>query len=166
MTVTVSKPFRVYLMRHAAADWPGAGQKDFDRPLSNTGYAHAEMITGMAADKGYRPDLVICSTAVRCRQTADAVRRSMCAEDVEIRYIDALYNGGAETYLEILHSSSPQGSIMLIGHNPAIEECLHVLIGEQALASTIPQGYPAGGLAIIDAADTPSRWQLVDFLQP
>ncbi|MCF1435090.1 histidine phosphatase family protein [Agrobacterium vitis] len=166
MTVTVSNPFRVYLMRHAAADWPGAGQKDFDRPLSNTGYAHAEMITGMAADKGYRPDLVICSTAVRCRQTADAVRRSMCAEDVEIRYVDALYNGGAETYLEILRSSSQQGSIMLIGHNPAIEECLHVLIGEHALASTIPQGYPAGGLAIIDAEDTPSRWQLVDFLQP
>ncbi|MVA55758.1 SixA phosphatase family protein [Agrobacterium vitis] len=166
MTVTVFKPFRIYLMRHAAADWPGAGQKDFDRPLSNTGYAHAELITDMAADKGYRPDLVICSTAARCRQTADAVRRSMCAEDTEIRYVDALYNGGAETYLEILHSSSQQGSIMLLGHNPAIEECLHVLIGEQALANTIPQGYPAGGLAIIDAADTPSRWQLVDFLQP
>jgi len=165
MTVILAKPFRTFLLRHAAADWPAAGQKDFDRPLSNEGYAQAELVIDRAADKGYRPDLVICSTALRCRQTADAVRRSMGADEVEIRFVDSLYNGAADTYLEILRTSVEQTSVMLIGHNPSIEECLHVLVGEQVLAQAIPRGYPTCGLAVIDPADTVSRWQLTDFLE-
>jgi phosphohistidine phosphatase len=84
--------FRLYLLRHAKAAWALPGQKDFDRTLDDAGFADAEIVADIAADRGLRPDLVLCSTAVRCRQTADALRRAM-TEDLDIRYIDALYAG-------------------------------------------------------------------------
>jgi phosphohistidine phosphatase len=160
---------RIYLLRHADSGWPENGQKDFDRSLSDTGYAQAEVVMDAAADRNYRPDLVLCSTALRCRQTADAVRRTLCGEDVPLRYIDELYNGALQVYLEILSATDHAGSVMLIGHNPTISETLEVLIGSDQVGAVIAHGYPPCGLAVLernaDAAASKPDWRAIDFLQ-
>ncbi|KQV81656.1 histidine phosphatase family protein [Rhizobium sp. Root1220] len=155
-------PSRIYLLRHADAAWAGPGQRDFDRPLNQKGYDDAEIIADSAADKGYRPDLVLSSTAVRCRDTANAVRRAM-GETVDMRFVDELYNASPDTYLEIIDSQDV-GSVMLVGHNPTMEQTLEALIGHEAVSRALPNGFPTAGLAIIDF-DGPARgWRLVDFL--
>ncbi len=148
--------FRLYLLRHAKAAWALPGQKDFDRTLDDTGFADAEIVADMAADQGLRPDLVLCSTAVRCRQTADAFRRAM-TEDLDIRYVDELYAGGASVYRDIIGSQAPGlSALMVIGHNPVIEEILRGILGEEAAIKVAPGGYPAGALAVIDFDARPS----------
>ncbi|SMC80907.1 histidine phosphatase family protein [Rhizobium sp. RU36D] len=161
-------PGRIYLLRHAKSGWATPGQRDFDRGLDDEGYAEAEIVTDRAADKGYRPDLVISSTAVRCRETAKAVRRAFPG-DLEFRFIDELYNCPTDTYFEILATLSNIESVLMIGHNPAIEEILGELIGPTALGEAVPEGYPTAGFAVIDHAGEPipdSRhsWRLTDFL--
>ncbi|KQY20904.1 histidine phosphatase family protein [Rhizobium sp. Root483D2] len=147
--------FRLYLLRHAKAAWALPGQKDFDRTLDDTGYADAEIVADMAADKGLRPDLVLCSTAVRCRQTADALRRSM-TEELDIRYVDELYSGSANVYRDIIGSQDPAlSAIMLVGHNPVIEDILRDVIGEDAANKVAAAGYPPGALAAIDFKTRP-----------
>lgn len=161
MTPSNLVPKRIYLLRHAKSGWAEPGGRDFDRSLSDAGFAEAELLAETAADRNYRPDLVIASTAKRCRQTADALKRVFSGL-VDFRYVDELYNAPAETYLEILTSTPDVPALMLVGHNPAIEEVFANLCGSDVVARTVPEGYPTAGLAVIDAAE--ESWRLHDFL--
>jgi len=163
MAAITPPPSRIYLLRHAEAAWATPGQRDFDRPLNDKGYADAEIVADKAADKGYRPDLVVCSTAVRCRDTAEAVRRAMGAT-LDVRFVDELYNASADSYLEIIDAQEAVNSVMLIGHNPTMEQTLEALIGHDALCRALPGGFPTAGLAVLDYDRITARWRLVDFV--
>jgi phosphohistidine phosphatase len=148
--VTLDVPaFRLYLLRHARAGWAEPGQSDFDRTLNDEGFAEAEVIAEEAADQGYKPELVISSTAVRCRQTAEPFRRTM-GEELEIQYVDSLYSGSVDTYAELVFAARQEKSVMLVGHNPMIEEFFHRLIDKAIADTATPFGYPTAGLAILD----------------
>ncbi|MGG7579931.1 SixA phosphatase family protein [Rhizobium sp. Nf11,1] len=162
MTVPLPPPNRIYFLRHAEAAWAEPGQRDFDRPLNEKGYGDAEVIADKAADKGYRPDLLISSTALRCRDTADAVHRAMGVA-LDVNYIDALYNATVDTYVEIVDAQD-KAAVMLIGHNPTIEQALEALIGHEAMVNALPAGFPTAGLAVVDFDASASGWRLIDFL--
>lgn len=168
MTILSPPPFRIYLLRHAQSGWATPGQRDFDRTLDDTGYVEAEQVADKAADRGYTPDLVICSTAARCRQTSDAIRRAISAE-IEFLFVDDLYSGTLSSYLEIIDAQNGVKSVMLIGHNPTMEEVLNALIGPEAAMAAVPGGYPTAGLAVIDhggdlAVAAARPWILTDFI--
>lgn len=158
-------PSRIYLLRHAKSAWALPGQRDFDRPLDDTGFAEAEFIADTASDRGYRPDLVISSTATRCRQTAEAMRR-IFGPELELQYVDALYNGTIDTYIEIMDAQTAYRSVMLVGHNPTMEETFEALVGREVARQRLPEGYPTAGLAVIDDAGSDPHWALHDMLAP
>jgi phosphohistidine phosphatase len=166
MSAAIPPLFRLYLLRHAKAAWANPGQGDFDRVLDEAGFAEAEIVAEMAEDRGLVPDLVLCSTAVRCRQTADALSRAM-GESLNIRYIDSLYTGTADVYRDIIASQGDVASLMVVGHNPVIEEILRESLGDVA-NDVIPIGFPPGGLAAIDFEGRPfeARGNLVAWLDP
>jgi phosphohistidine phosphatase len=161
MDLLTPPPFRLYLMRHASAAWPGPGQSDFDRPLDARGYAEAELVAERAADLGYRPDRVIVSTARRCRETAEPLRR-VFDEELDIRFSDSLYHGSASVYAEIIAAQSDCQSVLLIGHNPSIEELFSDLVGHESSEPYAGTGYPPAGFAVLDSSD--SGWSITRFL--
>ena len=163
MAATLPPPYRIYLLRHADAVWAQPGQRDFDRPLNEKGYADAEIVADKAADRGYKPELLLSSTALRCRDTADAMHRAM-GTSVEIRFVDELYNASPDIYLEIIDAQKSVNSVMLVGHNPTMEQTLEALIGHDALAQALPDGFPTAGLGVLDYDDVASIWRLTDFL--
>jgi phosphohistidine phosphatase len=171
MAILNPPPFQIFLLRHAKSGWAEPGQHDFDRTLDAEGYAEAEIVADKAADRGYRPDLVLSSTAMRCRQTADAVRRAI-SETIEPLFIDELYNGSLGIYSEVLSAQHSSSSVMLIGHNPTIQELLGELVGPEEMAAAIPAGYPTAGLAVLEYAGRPEDlqsgpgWVLTDFITP
>ncbi|MDX3925414.1 MAG: histidine phosphatase family protein [Shinella sp.] len=164
-----SAAFRLYLLRHARAGWAESGKTDFDRTLDDEGYAEAEIIAEKLADEGYRPDLVISSTAVRCRETAEALPRAL-GEELDIRYVDSLYQGTVDVYAEIAFAEREQTSVMIVGHNPTIEEFFHRLVGQPVAEAVMPFGFPTGGVAIVDfdvrPGDANSVARLSAFLAP
>ncbi|MDF0699893.1 histidine phosphatase family protein [Rhizobium sp. MC63] len=162
MTVPLPPPNRIYLLRHAQAAAAEPGQRDFDRPLSKKGYGDAEIIADKAADKGYRPDLLISSTALRCRDTADAVHRAV-GVGLDVRYVDALYDATVSTYLEIVDAQEA-AAVMLVGHNPTMEQVLETLIGHEAMVDALPRGFPTAGLAVVDFDASVTAWRLTDFV--
>ena len=170
MSVAPIPVFRIYLLRHARAAWALPGQSDFDRPLDDLGFADAEILADTAADRGYSPGLVLCSTALRCRQTADAFRRAL-REDLEIRHVDALYAGAVNVYRDLIAAQADRASLMVVGHNPVIEETLQECLGNEAAACAIPAGYPPGALAVVDFDVPPTGGplpigRLADWLDP
>lgn len=163
MTLLTPPPERIYLMRHARSGWALPGASDFDRTLSDAGFAEAELVATTAADRGYRPGVVVSSSAARCRQTTEAMRRAFGGA-VELRFVDDLYNAPADSYVDTIAALSGFPSVMIVGHNPAIEELFVSLVGADVANRTIPEGYPTFGLAVLDHDGPEAEWLLRDFL--
>lgn len=169
MQNSAPKALRLFLLRHARSGWALPGQRDFDRSLDDTGYVDAEHLAQMAADQGIRPERILCSTAVRCRETVEPFFRTV-SEDLDIRYIDALYSGPTSVYFELIEAHRHLNSLMLVGHNPMIEQLIHQLIGDDAAREAVPSGYPPAALSILDlpaaADDSAQAATLISLLLP
>ncbi|WP_147177827.1 MULTISPECIES: SixA phosphatase family protein [Alphaproteobacteria] len=163
MIQLASSPERLYLLRHARSGWATPGARDFDRTLDEAGLIEADQVAAEAAARGYRPTRVLSSSAVRCRQTAEAMKRAIDGA-TEFRFVDELYNTPADSYIDLLERSGDVASVMLVGHNPAIEELFTTLVGMDVVNRTIPEGYPTSGLAVLDQDGNGEGWVLRDFL--
>src|SRR3954452_9870575 len=87
---------RLYLLRHAKAGWAAPGMRDFDRPLDPTGCTDADSIGAGMRAREYIPDLVLCSTAKRARETLDWVARHIGSPRAV--FSDSLYSTDAAGY--------------------------------------------------------------------
>jgi phosphohistidine phosphatase len=131
---------RLWLLRHAKSSWDDPALADHDRPLAPRGLKAAGRIARWASDHEVRPDLVLCSTALRARATLDLVVHAL--DDPEIEFEDALYHASAAELLARLRTV-PVGrtGVLMIGHNPG----LHELVG--LLAPPRRDAFPTGALA-------------------
>ncbi|MCX8997675.1 histidine phosphatase family protein [Rhizobiaceae bacterium BDR2-2] len=157
---------RIFLLRHAQAAWPAPGESDFDRALDDRGRAEASVIAGLIAGKGYLADRVVCSAARRCRETAETVCRAF-GRDFPIRIVNELYHGVTDSYLAVIDAETDAATLMIVGHNPTIEELLETLVGSDTAWAVMPGGYPTAGFCVIErnlACET--GWALSDFLTP
>ncbi|MGE0499419.1 MAG: histidine phosphatase family protein [Rhizobiaceae bacterium] len=140
---------RLLLLRHAKAGWAAPGMRDFDRPLDETGRQDSEAIGAVMARANYRPDLVLCSSAVRARETLDGVNSSVTTPT--IRFLDGLYATDAGGYLELIQSADGAETVLVVGHNPMMEDVGIALPGDGDAAANdmIAAGFPTAGLAVI-----------------
>jgi phosphohistidine phosphatase len=109
------------IVRHAKADRP-AGTADEDRPLTQRGHADAAAAGAWLAARGYRPDLVLCSTAKRTRQTWRGVAVALTGSDAPgVHFERALYYGSTDDALDLVRQvPADVGSVFVIGHNPTV----------------------------------------------
>ena len=136
--------FRLYLMRHAHAGWATPNMSDYDRPLDERGRFEARDVAEQALMAGVRPDILVSSPAVRCRQTTAAFLDVF--RDLKAREDEQLYSGGSEAYLGHISQHGDARSLMIIGHNPMIEALAHHLARPSAITGPIAMGYPTAGL--------------------
>lgn len=119
------------LLRHAKSDWDDPTLEDHERPLAARGRQAAPRMARHLTRTPLRPDLVLCSTARRARQTLDLVRPAL--PPVPIVHEDALYTFEASALLDRLRTCPPEARVvMVVGHNPALEDlALHLSSGQQ-----------------------------------
>jgi phosphohistidine phosphatase len=118
---------------------------------------------------GVRPDLVLCSSAVRARQTLDAVLPALGDPAIEIE--SALYTFSGRVLADRLRAvPADVACVMLVGHNPAIHELALTLAGSGERLGELRAKYPTGALAGIDVADRPATGsgagRLLAFVTP
>ncbi|MET0966131.1 MAG: histidine phosphatase family protein [Nakamurella sp.] len=139
------------LMRHAAA---AGGARDEDRPLT----AGGEIAAAEAGEwiRGALPpvDAVLCSAAVRTRQTLAAL-----AIDAPTEYLDELYNGGVEDILEQVGNVAESAqTVLVVGHAPGIPATAYQLVSNDGIAESPLvdelRYFSAGAIAVV-RAETP-----------
>jgi len=126
----------LFLMRHAKSDWNAEYGSDHDRPLNERGLWSARAIgEALAADDAV-PELVITSTAVRARSTAQ-LAADAGGWTSEIVLDPRLYGSGADTVVSVA-AETPTGvdRLMLVGHQPTWSMVVSALTGEQVEMKT------------------------------
>ena len=123
------------LMRHAKSSWANDGQVDWERPLNERGQRDAPHMGQWLRQQGLAPDVVISSTARRAVDTAAAVIDASGFGGEWLRE-GSLYAAEPEAFFEVLHGVPETcGTVLVIAHNPGIEEVIEALTGE---AETMP----------------------------
>ena len=139
---------RLYLLRHAKSSWKDADLADHDRPLAGRGRRAADAIADHMREEAIVPELVLCSTARRARETCERIRPALGAATV--RYEPGLYGASATSLLERLRRLPDDvASVLLIGHNPAIEELAVTLARPSPRRRDLELKFPTGALATL-----------------
>lgn len=156
---------RLLLLRHAKSSWEDPALSDHDRPLAPRGRKAARLIAAHLRADQPQNLLVLCSSARRARETLDLI-----APAGEIQIERALYGASPDQLLARLRRVPDESdTVMLIGHNPAIQALVIDLVGgDSELAA---RKFPTAGLATVTFAGPwhalqMGRCELVGFVRP
>lgn len=139
------------LLRHAKSSWDDSSLDDFERPLNKRGEAAAPRMGQFMAQHGLAPDLILCSTALRARQTLDLVLPRL-PERPQVIYEDSLYLAAASVMLARLHRVDPKlRHVLIVGHDPGMQGLALELAGDgdPKLLQALSAKFPTAGLAVI-----------------
>ena len=124
------------LLRHAKAVEAVPGRNDHERPLRDRGQRAARWVGEASSDR--IPDLVLCSTSVRTRETWAALSRAWNAAP-PVLYERGLYLASPHQLLQRIAALEPATrSVWLIGHNPGIHELARHLADSAEGGSRFP----------------------------
>jgi phosphohistidine phosphatase len=130
----------LHLLRHAKSSWDDPDLADHDRPLAPRGRKAARRIADHLRAEGIAPELVLCSTALRARETLAALL-PVLAGDVDIRLEAELYGAGVDTLLGRLRRvDDAVGSALAVGHNPTLHGLALALTGRGDALEQFPTG--------------------------
>jgi phosphohistidine phosphatase len=130
------------VLRHAKSSWDGPARDDHERPLNPRGRRDAPRMGELVREYGLIPDVVISSDAVRARLTAEAMAEAAHYTG-EILLDERLYMASLDDILLLLRRVRQNAeTVMIVGHNPGLEELVEQLTGER-------QDLPTAALAQI-----------------
>ena len=154
------------LMRHAKSSWKDESLDDHDRPLNKRGKREAPRMGELLRDQQLIPDYILCSSARRARKTAECVAFAAGFRG-ETRITSELYMVPPTRILEVLaQTPDSTSSVLLIAHNPSLEELFERLTNQSRGFSTaaiarLQLDIDAWGQVI----SSPST-EILDFWQP
>ncbi len=143
---------RLIVMRHAKAQ-PFA-TSDHERPLTDRGLASARDVGNHLRDGGFAPDFAVVSSALRTRQTWDALVEAAAITDCTVQFDDAVFTGSPDVVLEALRGAPEDATtVIFVGHNPTAAFVAHHLDdgeGDPDEVSELFKGFPPGAMAVLD----------------
>lgn len=118
------------IFRHAKSSWKDLDLADHDRPLNRRGKRDAPRMGRLLQDEGLIPDLILSSTAKRARKTVAGLLEGS-GTSPEVQFTRDFYHAYPETFIAILSELDDKyEQVMVVGHNPGLEELLEVLTGD------------------------------------
>lgn len=149
---------RLILTRHAKSSWDDPLLPDHDRPLNARGQRAAADLGQWLASRGYLPEEVLCSDALRTRETWDGIAPALPAAPA-VALKPALYHAGADVMLAVLRHAAAD-CVMMVGHNPGIADFAQRIIA-RAPANADFARYPTGATLVADFGA--ATWAEVKF---
>ena len=119
---------KLILMRHAKSDWEEPAGSDFDRPLAKRGRKDAPHMGAWLKKKGLIPERLLASPARRAKETASLVAEELEFDEGRIEWQERIYDASVDDLLKVIEGAAMETScLMLIGHNPGLDELLEFL---------------------------------------
>jgi phosphohistidine phosphatase len=144
---------RLTLFRHAKSGWDEPVTRDFDRPLNAKGKRAAQTMGRHMREQGLAFDRIVASPAVRVIETLEAMFDGYGKRLTPV-WDRRIYLASAATLLEVVQDTPDAvGSLLLVGHNPGLEDLVLALVPDAAddiARVAVEEKYPTASLAQID----------------
>jgi phosphohistidine phosphatase len=162
----------LHLLRHAKSSWKDPALEDHERPLSKRGRSAAKAMAKYMERTEIAPDFVLCSTAVRARQTLNPIAKRL--RPAKVVFENAIYEVPQRRLWMYLWALPEHAEIVLVvGHNPGLHDLALALTDPGSRNhALLPEGkFPTGALATFSFDGRwgdlrPDSAQLVSFIQP
>lgn len=119
---------RLTLLRHAKSDWSLPGQNDWDRPLNKRGQRDAPEMARRLRARRLKPDLILTSPAVRALTTATVMARELKVPAAHVIQDERLYLAPPADLIAVIRELGGESKhLMVLGHNPGMNECANRL---------------------------------------
>jgi phosphohistidine phosphatase len=119
----------IFLLRHAKAENAAPGSADVDRALNERGRQEAQAVGKAVKKRDVKVELVLCSSAVRARETEQLF---IAAAEIAatVRSDERIYEASAQQLQQVISEVADDVTgLLLVGHNPALEDLIRALIG-------------------------------------
>jgi len=146
------------ILRHGQARNAGPSEHDHSRKLTPRGREEAMWAGEALADRNIIPDTVLCSTAIRTRETLAEVQVSF-ADKPNINYSERIYNASENELLNKITATQEDVSrLMVVGHNPGLYQLALSLAkeGDKQMHNNLQMEFPTCSLVVINFEGT---WQ-------
>lgn len=121
-----------------------SGDKDFERRLTPLGYRNCSRMGKLLSDYDVNPDIMISSTAVRARDTAELISEQIKLPPNKIDYLDELYQASVRSLFNFISELDVEyKTVVIVGHNPVL-----IYLGEYLTKKAIGKLVPCGILQI------------------
>ncbi|OEU96838.1 SixA phosphatase family protein [Streptomyces oceani] len=148
--MSVDVPRSIVLLRHAKADWPDVS--DHERPLAERGRKDAPLVGEWLTAHGISPQLTLCSSAARTRETWKLVVTKL-PERPRTIYEDRLYEASTGEIISVLNELPEEvADVLVVGHNPGMQTVAETLAGGvegDSAAHMARRGFPTSALAVL-----------------
>lgn len=158
-------------MRHAKSSWAEAGLSDHDRSLNDRGRRDAPRMADWLQSHRFLPELILCSSARRTRETVDLMCRQW-TRVVPVEYRSDLYHASAGQFWTSATESLDQcRRVLVVGHNPGMQQLLSKFNRDL-------DHFPTSGVAILSPIESRptspndesqthySDWKILEFMAP
>ncbi|MCL2455121.1 MAG: histidine phosphatase family protein [Micrococcales bacterium] len=143
---------RLVLLRHAKAEQ--AGRTDHERPLALAGRRQATAVGTAMRAEGVIPDVVLCSSALRTRQTWDLVCCALGPNPDGVVYVrDELYDAGPRDVLDLLAGAGEARTVLVVGHEPTMSSLAVLLAGPDSspeVVDRVSRGVPTASWSLLE----------------
>ena len=137
------------LFRHAKSEWDLPYKSDKDRPINPRGISSAQKMGLWLADTGNTPHRVLCSNALRTKETLRLAMLAGAWSADTVEYLNELYEVEALEAFEVMKSQGQKAErLMLVGHEPCLSALLSLCVGGGNFHFT------TAGVAVLDTAET------------
>ncbi|RJL06834.1 histidine phosphatase family protein [Paracoccus aestuarii] len=160
---------RLILTRHAKSAWDDPTLDDHDRPLNERGRRSARALGDWMASRGHEPEEVLCSTALRTRETWEMLAIAPLEVRPIMRFEPTLYHAGPDRMLAVLRTAT-MPTVMMLGHNPGISEFAAMLPARAPMDPDFRR-YPTAATLVVDfQVDSwdqvrPGEGSVLDFIR-
>ena len=153
---------RLVLLRHAKAE-PGGQKTDELRPLALAGRRQSQRVGVALAEQGLIPDLVLCSSAIRARQTWELVRSGLGSAEPELLVSEMLYEAGTVGVLaQVREVADDVRTVLVVGHEPIMSAVAGGLAGEGSDAAAIARLHVGMSTATFAVLEFVGSWMELD----
>jgi len=139
------------IMRHAKADRADPATADFDRTLTDRGRRDAKKMGAWLKKKKIIPDVIVSSPAARAERTALIVGKETGFDPAAMVRDKSIYDASLDDLLKVIDTHAQEtGCLLLIGHNPGLEELLNYLSSDQPEANSAGKVMTTAAIAVLD----------------
>lgn len=165
---------KVILLRHAKSSWDDPSLDDHDRPLNRRGKQAAPIIGEWLSHREHMPDVVLCSSSERTRETVSGMRKSVPSLPDPVVERELYHASPCDMRSRLSQLPSNVETVMLVGHQPGLGSLVRKLANgqENRRCKRAYEHFPTGAAAVLeidveDWADIDyAKARFVDFAKP